>query len=260
MNATSPKPEADDARRRSDPPPGSTTLPARYRFRPRLVTTLAAAVAIAATLALARWQLGRAHEKEALSAKLATLARDAPVVLTTAEARVADLEWRRVTVRGRFDPAHGVLVDNRIHRGVPGFHVVMPLAIGDGSRYVLVNRGWVAGNPDRTRLPRVVTPEGPVEITGVAVTPSRRFLELSSRVTEGRIWENLTLERYRDAVPIPLQPVVIQQESALDDGLVREWDPPDLGVNRHYGYAFQWLAIGATVLVFYLVTHVKRHS
>jgi len=31
-----------------------------------------------------------------------------------------------------------------------------------------------------------------------------------------------------------------------------------LGVNKHYGYAFQWLALAATVLVFYLVTHVRR--
>jgi len=238
--------------------PVSATLPARYRFQPRLVTTLAAAAAIAATLALANWQLGRAHEKEALAARIAALARDTPVLLTTAEVRAADVEWRRVTARGRFDPSHGILLDNRIHHGVAGFHVVMPLAIGDGSRFVLVNRGWIAGNPDRSRLPQVRTPEGTVEITGLAVTPSRRFLELSTNVTEGRIWQNLTLERYRQAVPIALQPVVIEQESALDDGLVREWDPPNLGVDMHYGYAFQWSVIAATILVLYLVTHVRR--
>ena len=121
-----------------------------------------------------------------------------------------------------------------------------------------LNRGWIAGNPDRAKLPPVRTPEGTVEITGLAVTPSRRFLELSAHVTEGKVWENLTLQRYQQAVPVPLQPVVIEQESPLDDGLVREWDPPNLGVDRHYGYAFQWLAIGATVLAFYLVTHVRR--
>jgi cytochrome oxidase assembly protein ShyY1 len=136
----------------------------------------------------------------------------------------------------------------------------MPLAIGGGGRYVLVNRGWIAGNPDRARLPEVRTPEAAVEITGLATTPSHRFLELSTRAAEGKVWQNLTLDRYREAFPIPLQPVVIQQESPLDDGLVREWDPPNLGVDKHYGYAFQWLALAATLLVFYLVTHVRRHS
>ena len=239
-------------------------MPARFHFRPRLVTTLAAAAGIAVTLALAHWQLGRAHEKEALAARLGARAKDAPVTLTAAAVKVEDLEWRRVSARGRFEPRYGVLIDNRVLHGVAGFHVVMPLELagngGAGSRYVLVNRGWVAGNADRSRLPDVRTPTGTVEIAGLAITPSRRFLELSERVTEGRVWQNLTLERYTKAMPIAIQPVVIQQDSALDDGLAREWDPPNLGVDRHYGYAFQWLALSATVLVIYLVTHVKRRA
>ncbi|HXF65085.1 MAG TPA: SURF1 family protein, partial [Burkholderiales bacterium] len=166
----------------------------------------------------------------------------------------------RVTVRGRFVPRHAVFLDNRVLRGVAGYHVVMPLAIGGGPLHVLVNRGWVAAGPDRSRLPEVRTPEGPVELTGLALVPGGRFLELSSRVIEGPVWQNLTIERYREAVPIPVQPVMIQQESDLEDGLVREWSPPDLGVERHYGYAFQWLAIAATILALYLVTHVRRSA
>ena len=234
----------------------------RFHFQPRPAATLAAAAGIAVTLALAHWQLGRAHEKEALATRLESLAQDAPVTLSSAAVRLEDVEWRRVSARGRFDPRYGILIDNRIRHGVAGFHVVMPLELrgGEGGRYVLVNRGWIAGNADRSRLPEVRTPEGTVEVSGLAVTPTRRFLELSDRVTEGRVWQNLTLERYRQAMPIALQPVVIQQENALDDGLVRQWDPPNVGVDKHYGYAFQWLALGATVLVFYLVTHVKRRT
>ena len=237
-------------------------MPVRYEFQPRLVPTLAAAAALALALAAAHWQLGRAHEKEALAARLESLAREPAVTLTAAEARAEDLEWRRVTVSGRFAPSYSVFIDNRVRRGVAGFHVVMPLEIGEmeagSKRYVPVNRGWIAGSPDRTRLPEVTTPEAAVQITGLAVLPSRRFLELSTNVAEGKVWQNLTLERYRAAFPIAVQPIVVQQESALDDGLIREWDPPDLGINKHYGYVFQWLALAATVLVFYLVTHVRR--
>lgn len=227
------------------------------------MTTLAAAAGICATLALANWQLNRAHEKEERAARLEVLARDAPVALGVEEARAADLEWRRVTARGRFEPRHAVFIDNRIHRGVAGYHVVMPLEVGKtggASRYVLVNRGWIPGSPERGRAPEVITPEGTVEITGTAVVPTKRFLELSSDVTEGNVWQNLTVERYRAAVPIAVQPVVIQQNSPLEDGLVRDWDPPNLGVDKHYGYAFQWLALAATILVFYLVTHVRRSA
>jgi len=239
-------------------------LSARARSRPRWIAALAAAAGIALTLSLANWQLNRAHEKETRGARLAALAKDAPVSLSADEAAAESLEWRRVTARGRFEPKYGVLVDNRIRRGVAGYHVVMPLEVGKtgggDSRYVLVNRGWIAGNPDRSRLPEVRTPAGIVEVAGVAVVPSRRFLELSGAAPQGPVWQNLTLERYRAAYPVALQPVMIQQDSALDDGLVREWDAPDLGVDKHYGYAFQWLALAATILVFYLVTHVRRRA
>lgn len=239
-------------------------MPLRYRFEPRLVTTLAAAAGIALTLTLANWQLDRAQEKKARAAQLAALAKDPPVTVTSDEWRLQDVEWRRVTVRGRFEPRYGVFIDNRIRRGVAGYHVVMPLELagnsGGGARYVLVNRGWIAGTGNRAKLPEVRTPTGTVEITGLAVTPSRRFLELSTQVAEGNVWQNLTLERYRQAVRIAIQPVVLQQESPLDDGLAREWDPPDLGIDRHYGYAFQWLALALTIAVFYLVTHVRRRA
>jgi len=213
------------------------------------------------TLSLANWQLNRAHEKEGMAARLALLAKDPPLALSATEIQAPDVEWRRVTVRGRFAPRYGVLIDNRVYHGVAGYHVVMPLEIGTAggtSRFVLVNRGWVAGNPDRSKLPDIRTPEATIEITGLATMPSRRFLELASGTAQGRVWQNLTLERYRKAFPIAIQPVVIEQESTLEDGLVREWDPPNLGVDRHYGYAFQWFALATTILVFYLVTHVKR--
>lgn len=229
-----------------------------FRFKPRLVTSLAAAGGIAVTIALGNWQLNRAHEKEELAARLDSLGSEPAITLSADEVKAADVLWRRVTVRGRFEPRYAVFLDNRVRDGIAGYHVVMPLAIGGGSRYVLVNRGWIAGTQERGHLPSVRTPSGTVEITGLAVEPSRRFLELSSKVAEGQVWQNLTLERYRQAVPIAVQPIVIEQQSALDDGLVREWSPPDFGINTHYAYAFQWFAMALAIAVFYLVTHVKR--
>jgi surfeit locus 1 family protein len=144
--------------------------------------------------------------------------------------------------------------------GVVGYHIVMPLRIGDSERYVLVNRGWVAGTNARSELPQIATPSRMVTVVGLATVPSKRFLELSTQVAEGNVWQNLVLERYRAAVPIEIQPVVIQQENDLDDGLKREWTPPDLGINTHYGYAFQWFALAAAILIFYLVIHVRKRS
>jgi surfeit locus 1 family protein len=230
------------------------------RFRPSLWPTLAAAAGIALTLALGNWQLGRGNDKAALAERIKSASRDALIAMPSAEIKPDDVAWRRVEVRGRFEPKYAVFIDNRVLHGVVGYHIVMPLRIGDSERYVLVNRGWVAGTNARSELPQIATPSRMVTVVGLATVPSKRFLELSTQVAEGNVWQNLVLERYRAAVPIEIQPVVIQQENDLDDGLKREWTPPDLGINTHYGYAFQWFALAAAILIFYLVIHVRKRS
>ena len=233
---------------------------ARYRFRASLWPTLAALAGVVATLALGNWQLGRGHEKAVLAQRIDTASHDAPIGLTGAQVNADDVVLRRVEVSGRFEPKYAVLIDNRIVRGAVGYYVVMPLKIEGSERYVLVNRGWVAGTGSRGTLPQIATPAQPVRITGLATAPSKSYLELSTKTVEGNVWQNLTLERYRATVPIALQPVVIQQESKLDDGLVREWSAPDLGIDKHYAYAFQWFVMAAAIVIIYIACNVRKRA
>ena len=230
------------------------------RFQFSFWPTLAAAAGIALTLALGNWQLGRGNDKAALAERIKSANRDALIAMPAAAIKAEDIAWRRVEAHGRWEPKYAVLIDNRVLHGVVGYHVVMPLRLGDSGRYVLVNRGWVAATASRSALPRIATPLQMVTVVGLATVPGKRYLELSTRVAEGNVWQNLTLERYRAAVPIAIQPVVIQQENDPGDGLRREWATPDPGTNTHYGYAFQWFALAAAVLIFYLVTHVKKRT
>lgn len=232
----------------------------QLQFKPSLWPTLAAIAGVAATAALGNWQLGRGQDKAALAQRIAVANRDAQIELSQTEARAEDVAWHRVEVRGRFEPKYAVLIDNRILHGVVGYQVVMPLRIAGGERHVLVNRGWVAATGSRDILPQIKTPPEEVLITGLATVPSKRYLELSKQVAEGKVWQNLTLERYRAAMPLALQPVVIQQESEIDDGLKREWSAPDLGIDKHYGYAFQWFAMAAAIVIIYLVCNVRKRT
>ena len=232
----------------------------RRQIRFSLWPTLAAVTGIALTVVLGNWQLGRGREKAAFAQRIEAANRDAVIELTRREVKADDVAWRRVEVSGRFAPQYAVLIDNRILHGAVGYYVVMPLQIADSDRYVLVNRGWVAGTISRATLPQVTTPPDAVRIAGLATLPSRRYLELSTKVADGNVWQNLTLERYRAAVPIKIQPVVIQQENDIGDGLKREWSAPDLGIDKHYGYAFQWFTLAAAILIFYLVHHVRKRA
>jgi len=234
-----------------------------WEFRLRGWFALLAAIGIVATFLLGQWQTGRAAEKEALQNRLEQLGRE-PAMSVVASGRgnadANDYLLRRVQFRGRFEPRFAVFVDNRIHGGRPGFHVAMPVRISGSDRYVLVNRGWVATGGDR-KAPVVQTPEGEVNIEGVAVPFSERYLELSTKVAEGNIWQNLVQERYRQATGLDIMPFVVQQTGAQDDGLVRDWPRPDLKRNTHLAYAFQWYALSLAIFLYYLISHVKRiHS
>ncbi len=234
-----------------------------YEFRPRRWGSIAAVAGIALTLALGQWQTGRARYKENLQQRHDEQARAPALRISGDVVGGDDMLYRRVEVRGEFLPQHTVYVDNRIHDHRPGYHVATPLRIAGSQRYVLVNRGWIAGKRDRS-LPQVNTPAGEQLLQGIAVPWSERYLELSTEVAEGRIRQNLVLDRYRKDSGLDLLPFVIQQDGAsnkaADDGLVRVWSRPDLGRNTHLAYAFQWYALSFAILIYYLVTHVKRRS
>lgn len=218
---------------------------------------------VALTIALGFWQLGRAQYKEALQGRIDEFSRQPPVVLGAQTVDADALLLRRIEARGHFDPRHVVFIDNRVHKGRAGFHVVMPLRIAGSDKHVLVNRGWIVAGSERTRAPAVTTPAQDVAVRGTAVPPSERFLELSSKVAEGNIWQNLVLERYRQATRLDVLPVVIQQTELMgapDDGLTRDWPPVDLKRNTHLAYAVQWFALAAAIFIYYLVINVRRKS
>lgn len=231
---------------------------AGYRFRFRPGPAAAALTGIFVTAALGNWQLDRAHEKHALQAQLDERRREPAVSLPSIAVDAEQYRFRKVEVEGRFEPAYTIFLDNKVYRGVPGYHVITPQRIGDSRKYVLVNRGWLPAGPRRGELPVVPTPTEPVTVLGTAVVPSAKVVELSDRTVEGRVWQNLVLARYRERVPLDIQPIVVQQESDSGDGLVRDWPRPDAREATHWGYAFQWFALSATILIIYLVLNVKR--
>ncbi len=227
------------------------------RSRPYWLPTVAAVGGIALTAVAGNWQLDRAHEKERLQQAYELGAAAAALILSATPVEAQPLLFRPIEATGEFVPRAAVLLDNKVLAGVTGYHVIMPLRIAGSPKHVLVNRGWVAAGPDRKRLPDVRTPAGSVTVVGIAVLPGR-FLELSGAQPSGPVWQNLTIERYRRRMQLDIQPVVIEQQNDLGDGLVRSWSGPDVGAARHYGYAVQWFSLCGLIVFFYVFFHVRR--
>ncbi|SCY56703.1 SURF1 family protein [Nitrosospira sp. Nsp13] len=232
-----------------------------WRFTPRLWSTATAAIVIIIMLQLGNWQLSRAREKESRQEQLDLRSQQPAVALPAVPVKLEDLQYRHVEVSGVYVPKHTIYLDNKIYKGMAGYHIITPLRIGTSSMHVLINRGWAAADRDRRKLPEVVIPGGTVVISGVATSATQKTLELSDELVSGQVWENLDLERYRTATGLTLQPVMILQQDDIKDGLVRQWTRPDSGAGKNLGYAFQWFAMAFAVSIIYLVLSVKReHS
>ena len=229
-------------------------------LRAFLIPSLAALLLVPVFGTLGFWQLQRGQEKHALQAEYDRRAVQSPIVLG-AERRAADaVQFFRVQASGVYETEFQVLLDNRIHRGVAGYHVITPFRIAGGDTRVLVNRGWVPLGANRTNLPATDTPRDPVTISGVAVVPRAEFGlgELDTLNRAGTtVWQQLDLARYTNAVGWPMQPIVVLLDPQSPGGYLREWSRLDVGVAVHQGYAFQWFALAAAVIVLYGVLMVR---
>lgn len=215
---------------------------------------------MAVTVALGLWQTGRAAQKLELAAMHERLGREPALRIGNDLVDPERTEHRTVEAIGRFEPGGMILLDNRVRRGMAGFEVVMPLLPAGARTYVLVNRGWIALGRDRATLPQVPTPKGEITVLGRATVPGRRLYELSGDTMAGEVWQNLTIERYRKAMKYPVQGIVIEQASDLDDGLLRAWPAQDRGIDIHRSYALQWYAMAVMIGVVFLVLSFRRDT
>ena len=216
--------------------PGSGSFPPRLRlrFRPPWWGVLLAAIGCAAGVALGNWQSGRAAEKRALAATLVS-----------------------VTLRGTLVPKYTVLLDNKVYRGQPGYHVVQPLRLAGGT-HVLVNRGWAAAGASREQLPEFPTPAGEISVTGLRLQRFARVYQAAAAKPEGKVWQNAAIEQFAAWSGIALEPWVFEQHSALDDRLVRDWPRADLGIEKNEMYALQWYSLAALCVILLLALNLRR--
>ncbi|MBD9391769.1 SURF1 family protein [Acidovorax sp. ACV01] len=235
---------------------------------------LIALVAIAGmlvTASLGRWQLSRAAEKEGLQAVLDERGRmpavDSRTLLAGAAGSsqdAASLVHRTVVLEGHWLAEHTVYLDNRQMRGRPGFFVVTPLQLaGPGGAVVLVQRGWAARNfQDRQQLPQVQTPQDAmVRVQGrVAPAPSRlyEFQGADSAQGSSRIRQNLDLAAFRTETGLALANLTVLQTGEAGEGLQRDWPVVGAGVDKHYGYAFQWFGLCGLIALLYVWFQIVR--
>ncbi|NLR73168.1 SURF1 family protein [Novosphingobium sp. ERN07] len=194
-------------------------------------------------VALAVWQVQRLQWKEALIARVEAGMRASPLPVKRLPASdLVSLEYRRVSLNGRYDAQGTVLVAGASTRG-SGYWVLTP--VSGAARTVYVNRGFV---PLGSKLldVRQDTPTGPVFITGLLrrTEPGGGFLR-ANRPTENR-WYS------RDVAQIAVSKSVSADPRLFIDAITEAPSSPSAPIpgltiinfpNNHLAYALTWAAL-----------------
>jgi len=226
--------------------------------------TLATAALMPILVGLGVWQLERAEQKLALQRAYDLRIDEPPQRMRSVLEDVASVRYRRLLVRGRYEPEHQILHDNRVHQGQAGYHVLTPLRIEGGSVRVLVNRGWVPSGLDRRALPAAPAPAGEVEITGIATPPPALGLRLgATTVPPGPgwpvLWQNIEPDIIAGRLQQPFQPVILLLDPAIaEGGYVRSWPRLETGVTTSQSYAFQWFSMAIALAAIYILVNTRR--
>jgi len=103
------------------------------------------------------WQLDAGRAELRLQAEYDSRQQQPAVRLVSVLENPDTLRFRRVIARGRYEPEQQILIDNRVHRGQAGYHVLTPLRLEDGAVRRAGEPGLGAAGQDRAVLPRIET-------------------------------------------------------------------------------------------------------
>lgn len=221
------------------------------------------AVLVAALIGLGIWQLQRWDEVAAENDRIDTRIAAAPVPLEelAADATPDQLEYRRVTVTGRYRPDEEVLQRSRAHRGQNGWHVLTPLVTGP-DRAVLVRRGWVPYDLDEPPVGPAAPPDDEVEVTGFLQRSDEQPGFGPSDPRTGRLERvfHADVGRLQRQVDAELWPMVLQlqSQSPPQGELPIPAPAPELDETRHWSYALQWFGFAVVLAVGYGVVIRRR--
>ena len=218
-------------------------------------------------ISLGFWQLGRLDERKSANAIITSAMDRQPEPLSTVlpagasstSEQVKAAEYQPVYVSGVYRADEQVLVNNRTNNGSPGYWVVTPLVLADGTA-VAINRGWIPFSyTEDGSWDDFAPPKGTVVVQGLLRQSQVR--ETNGLVSSPKDPEAGTL---RTLARLDVGRLAQQIDERLIPGYIslRAQDPPqvdlpvpvplpELSQGPHLGYAMQWFAFSLLTIIVY---------
>ena len=205
------------------------------------------------------WQLGRAETSRVAQARFSSGAND-DVLASLPRALDDELRFRRVEIDGEYVGQPQFLLDNMLHEGAAGYHVLTALRVRGTDEHVLVNRGWVPVG-DRAVLPDVAVAAGARTVSGKLERLPQPGLRLGEQAVDRgaavAVLEYPTAVELARRLGVPVHDYQVLLDPAAGDGYVRDWHAPGMAPERHLAYAGQWWALGLGALAAAIVIAVR---
>lgn len=231
-------------------------------------STVFALFGLALLLSLGSWQLRRAEEKRHVQAAFEMQQMASPVDFSQLPEQPA--QYTRVHLRGRYDNARTFLLDNRVMRGRFGYEVLTAFTPTASEKVVLVNRGWIEGDPSRMQRPQIAAVEGEVEISGVVYRDTARFyfVDNAHETNWPKLIQHLQIDDLQQQIGSPAYPFIVRLDEGKTGAYRIEWQvvTGEFGSERHIGYAVTWFSLAFALAVVWLVSNtnfaqlLKRNS
>lgn len=208
-------------------------------------------------LGLGRWQLHRADEKRVAQVAFETMRSAAPLDIVQLPAQPE--MYARVSLKGHYDNAHNFLLDNRMLNGRFGYEILTAFLPANNSTAVLVDRGWVEGDPTRMTRPTIAPVDGEIELTGSVYRDTARFhfVDNAHETQWPKLIQNLQIDDLQTQFGAPIFPFIVRLDTAMPGAYRTEWQvfANGFGPERHIAYAVTWFALAFTLAIIWFVSN-----
>lgn len=216
-------------------------------------TTLFVFALLPCLLALGVWQWHRADEKRVLQQQFDALQMAAPI--SVAQLVETPANYTRAELRGQYDNAHSFLLDNRVLQGRVGFEVLTPFLPEASHKLLLVNRGWIAGDPARRQMPVIPAVNGVVVLRGYLYRAADNPLVANSANAASwpRVIDQIDFARMPALLGAPVYAFTLRLDAGTDGALSPEWPVVTSSPDKHVAYAVQWFAMAAVLILMWVL-------
>jgi surfeit locus 1 family protein len=232
------------------------------RIRPAphaVLPALAAVVLLALFVALGFWQLERAAEKREVRAAFDAEGEYRTLATDTSYERFAPLK-----ATGHYLGQRQILLENIVVDGRLGYYVITPFEFSADEPLLLVNRGWLPKEAGETSTLPIAVRGNEREIRGRVGRLPRVGIRPGPAFTDAAGWPRRAVWPEPQEVAAVLDrevlPFVLLADPEPSSGLVRRWEPREIGPMRHLGYAVQWFALALAVFVTAVVLYRRKRA